>query len=192
MKVFKGPDKKAPRYRQSSLSILNEDLYNKYKLKNPHSKIDNEKFKAIIGSFNQKLREAVVENRDGVELPEGLGYVFLGSCKSPKKENLDYKKSTELGQFVLKRNLNSDGYLAKIFYTNYASKYNFANKKLWAFKGAREFTNAVSKAYAENWPKYIVVEDYQLVSSLFRQSTKSFIVKKGTPIPDNYNEFDLD
>lgn len=192
MKQFKGPDRTAPRFRQTILNVLDNKLYDRYKAKNPSTKINSETFKAVIKSFNIKLSEAAIENRDGIELPESLGYVFIGSCKSPKKENLDYKKSTELGTFVYKRNLGSDGYLAKIFYTNYRTKYNFANKKLWTFKGVREFTNAVSKTYAEEWPKYIVVEDYQKVSALFKSYKHREKSDKKTVIPEDYNEFEID
>lgn len=192
MRQFKGPDRKAPRFRQKTFSLLNDDFYKAYKAKNPHSQIDVKTFKSVIEGFNKKMLQAVLDNRDGVELPESLGYVFIGSCKTPKKENIDYKKSTELGQIVYKRNLGSDGYLAKIFYTNYTTKYNFANKQLWSFKGVREFTNAVSKVYSEEWPKYIVVEDYQKVSALFKSYKHREKSESKTVIPENYNEFELD
>ena len=82
--------------------------------------------------------------------------------------------------------------MAKIFYTNYITKYNFANKQLWTFKGVREFTNAVSKTYAEEWPKYIVVEDYQKVSALFKSYKHREKSDKKTVIPEDYNEFEID
>ena len=53
-----------------------------FKEKKPlYSDIDNVKLKKIIKLYNIKSLEAVIENRDGVELPDSLGYLFIGTCK---------------------------------------------------------------------------------------------------------------
>ena len=45
---FKKPNLKAPRYRDKVLGLLNADLINEFKEKNPiYSNIDNNKFKKV-------------------------------------------------------------------------------------------------------------------------------------------------
>ncbi len=68
---FKKPDLKAPRYREKRLGLLNEQTIKEFKDKKPlYADIDNVKLKKIIKLYNNRLWEAVIENRDGVALPE--------------------------------------------------------------------------------------------------------------------------
>jgi hypothetical protein len=68
------------------------------------------------------------------------------------------------------RNWESDNYLAKLFYTNYYdSKYGFKFHEIWAFKGCREFTKEIGKAYPENWKKYIQVDHTLKISKLYNR-----------------------
>jgi hypothetical protein len=195
-KEFKTPDKKAPRFRQTTIGLLNKDFHARFLKKFPQYKgISDKQMKEIIELFNGKLWQAIIDNRDGVELPEGLGNIFIGSCKTPHKENVDYNTSAKLGIRVINRNLGSDGYLAKILYTNHEARFKFRHRKLWKFKGARQFTNAASITYKEDWPKYMVVEDLMKISSLFRETRRRQAKKirlDSRPIPEHYNEFDLD
>lgn len=175
---------------------MNANVFAGFKKKNPQYKnIPDAILKDIIHEFNGQMWEAAIDCRDGVELPEGLGNVFLGSCKTPVKVNRDHNTSEKLGTIVENRNLATDGYLAKIFYTNHKTKYRFRNRNLWVFKGDRKFTNAASAVYKVEWPKYIVVEDYRKISSFFTDLRKKAYVKKlieKTKVDESYNEFDLD
>ena len=45
-------------------------------------------FKDIVMTFNSLLVEGVIDNRDGVELPDGIGFIFMASCPPTKKENI--------------------------------------------------------------------------------------------------------
>ena len=58
---FKQPDLKAPRYREKVLGLLNAELINEFKDRNPiYSKIDNVKFKNIIKLFNERIWNEVI------------------------------------------------------------------------------------------------------------------------------------
>ena len=48
-----------------------------------YSSVSNDKLK-VIKSFNGKVWEGVIDNRNGIELPESLGYLFIGSCPPSK------------------------------------------------------------------------------------------------------------
>ena len=88
---FKKPNLNAPRYREKRLGLLNEETFKEFKDKKPlYSDIDNVKLKKIIKLYNTNLWKAVIENRDGVELPDSLGYMFIGKCKASKSVNTNY------------------------------------------------------------------------------------------------------
>lgn len=185
-----------PRFRQTAMGLLNSDVYSEFSKKHPeHSKYTQEHFEKIINTYNGMLQDVIINEREGVELPEGLGYIFIGSCKPTIKENVDISKSLQVGKKVMNRNLATDGYVCKIFYTNYEGKFRFAHRNLWKFKGARHFTRTLSKVYREEWPKYIVIEEYMKISSLVRkyqQDERRRKITENQTLSDNYKEFDID
>lgn len=156
MKKFNKPDLNAPRYRPTKLNLTNKEFYDQFITQHPkHSKLSVDEFKNVIKTFNGLIWDKVIEQRDGVELPEQLGYIFIGSCPRRKKESVDYKKSAYYGQCIENQNWESDNYMAKIFYTNFETKYKFKNNDLWGFTGVRDFKRSVSHTYPKEWKKYI-------------------------------------
>ncbi len=174
---FNPPDKKAPRFKKSRLSILSPALFASYKKKYPDTKLDYKQFKHLILSFNRKIRELVVTQRDGVELPEQLGYLFIGSCPK-KKENPNYHISAEYNKKINHRNWESNQYVCKIFYSNYGTKYKLANREYWYFKASRTFKLETSEAYIKNWNLYRKISPVLKISSLYAQGVKSIKVQK--------------
>ncbi len=192
-KESKKPDLKAPRFRPKRLNFTNVDFYNEFIKKYPkHSHITVQQFKQVIEVFNKKIWETVIENRDGVELPEQLGYLFIGSCPR-KKSNVDFKKSMDYGKVIQNRNWESDDYLAKIFYTNYETKYRFKNHDLWGFIGLRDFKRSVAKTYPKEWKKYLVVDNMVRISRIFRKQKYMDYKKEETiNLLEDYDEFNLE
>lgn len=190
---IKKADLNAPRYRPQRKTLLTEKYYRSFRKKFPEYKdVPNKVLTGIINTFNEQMWIAAVNNRDGVELPEGLGVIFIGTCNSPKKYNTDYSLSVEVDQRVKHRNFESDNYLAKIFYTNYSNKYRFKNREVYQFKGCRDFTTAASKAFVENWKMYIQVDNYAKINKLFeKQRFKEILNKRQDEQLIEYNEFDL-
>jgi hypothetical protein len=192
-KEYKKPDLKAPRFRPKKLNFTNVEFYNKFIEDNPkYSNIDIKTFKDIIKIFNGKIWNTVISDRDGVELPEQLGYLFIGSCPR-KKSNVDFKKSEHYGVVLQNQNWESDQFIAKIFYTNFETKYRFKNHELWGFKGVRDFTRAVGQTYPKEWKKYLQVDNMMKVSRLFRIYKDEHKRKEQTVISlKDYDEFNLD
>ena len=192
-KQYKKPDLNAPRYRPTKLNLTNVDFYNKFIEANPkYAYLTIEQFKDVIKIFNGKIWSTVIAERDGVQLPEQLGYIFIGSCPR-KKSNVDFQKSKEHGVVLQHQNWESDQYAAKIFYTNYETKYRFKNHELWGFKGVRDFTRTVGKTYPKEWKKYIQVDNLMRVSRLFRiEKFKQFKTDETAELLKNYDEFNLD
>lgn len=192
-KEYKKPDLKAPRYRPKKLNFTNAEFYDQFILDNPkHSSITIDTFKNIIKCFNGKIWETVINYRDGVELPEQLGYIFIGTCPR-KKSNVDFKKSEQYGVVLQSQNWESDDYLAKIFYTNFETKYRFKHHELWGFKGVRDFTRTVGQTYPKEWKKYVQVDNKVKISRLFRKHRGEHRRKiETTELLKDYDEFKLE
>lgn len=192
-KPFRKPDLNAPRFRGKRLNILNADFCDEFRKEHPkYAHLSNKDIKEIIHGVNGKLWQTVIDERDGVELPEQLGYIFIGSCPA-KKVNKDYKTSKELQQLIQHRNWESDNYLAKIFYTNYGSKYRFMFSKLWGFKPVRQFSRCVGQTYPEQYLKYLVVDNKRRINEIFsKKAFKMDIEKIEEEMLKTYDEFDFD
>lgn len=191
----KKPDLNGPRYRPTKLNLTNEGFFQSFLKEYPkyNGVITAPQFKSVISSFNGKIWQNVVEKRDGVELPEQLGYIFIGTCPRAKKLNVDYDKSKIYGVKVQNQNWESDQYLAKIFYTSYESKYKFKHHDMWGFKGVRSFTRTVAEVYPKEWKKYVVAENFIKISRIFRkESFKQARQKKNAKTLESYDEFSLD
>jgi len=185
MEGFKKPDLNAPRKRKKSLNLLDDNFYKEFKERNPeYTELDNSVIKEVIRSFNEEIYNNVIENRDGVELPENLGIIFIGSCKKSSKINIDYKKSKEYGVKVKHKNWDSDNLLMKIFYTNYNNRTLFRFRNLWRFKPHRDFARKASTNYRKGFNKYVRVKSGISVSGLYK-NTEMKTIKDG-----NYNRRD--
>jgi len=195
IKEFKKPDLNAPRNREKVHTVLNKKFLNDFIEKNPEYKDFNMKEASLIlKTFHEKLWGHAVNNRDGVELPESLGFLFIGTCFSPKKYNTDFGSSIKNETRLRHRNFESDNFLAKIFYTNYHNKYKFRNRELWVFEAIREFKRSVAKTYPENWKLYVQVENGKHITKYIRTARKNEWFKnreENFVIDPLYNEFDI-
>ncbi len=194
MKGFRAPDLNAPRFRRKNEYILKKSLFDAFIEKHPKYKdMDYNEFKNIITTYNGIIWESAISSRSGAELPEGLGYIFIGVCQKTRKTNPDYKKSIEYGQIVNHRNADSDNYLAKIFYTNYDFKYRFKDRDLWKFKGVKQFKQGIAQTFKDNYFKYIFVENNKKISSTYlKQIRKDYFDKVNEDELRNYNPLELD
>jgi hypothetical protein len=193
MREFNKPDLTAPRFRPEIHTILNKEFFDSFKKKHPKYKnLDNKDLRKVIKIFNDQICATVIDNRDGIKLPESIGWLFIGSCQQSKKENVDYAKSNKYGVAVSNKNWETDGKLAKIFFTSYALKHKMKNREFWKFVACRDFKRAVAKTYPENWNMYVTVDptrklnlDYQRL--IYKDFMKNEVEKE----LKTYNEFDL-
>jgi hypothetical protein len=193
MKEIRKPNLNGPRFRERRISILTAKTLKKFKLKYPeHKTLDLATFKDIVMTFNKTIVKSIIDNRNGVELPDGLGYIFMGTCPPSKKKNIDYGKSLSYGVETTHKNWDSDNKLLKIFYTNHSTKYPFRNKNVWSFKANKEFRKEASIAYKEDWAKYIEVPPTKKISSMFNRHRKKQYMENLKPIiPKGYDEFKM-
>ncbi len=193
MKEFKLPDVKAPRFRPEVYNVLNKEFIESFKQKYPKYKhVEDDVLRKIIKTFNKTVAQTVVDFRDGVQLPEQIGWLFIGTCQASKKRNVDFAKSRAYGVSVENRNWASDGKLAKIFFTNYAPKHKMKNREFWSFVACREFKRNVAKTYPENWNMYVVVDPKTKIRLAYSKALyKDKKAKETEAALQNYNEFDL-
>lgn len=194
MREAKKPDLTAPRFRSTRTHIVVQTFYDKFRRRYPQYKdLPDSKLRKILKGLHQMFQQEAIDNRDGVELPEGLGFIFIGTCPSPtRKNNINYILSVDIGKQVRHRNFESDNFLAKIFYTNFG-KYKFQNREVWSFVATKEFKHGVSQAYPENWKKYLQVDNFTRVSRIFRKkSKKMWAIQNPLQVPVDYNEFLID
>ena len=180
-------DYTAPRHRPDSRQIFTTQFFKKFFKQHPEFKELDEKYtiqekKEFIKFFNECLGDIAIENRDGVKLPEGLGFIYLGTLKT--KTKINNKLSNEVGYNINYTNNHSDGKLLKITYSSRPKSYNFENKELWSFKKAHTFKEKASKAFKDNWNKYMALDDFRAVearqSEFYRRENvdQDYIIKK--------------
>ena len=193
MKEFKKPDVKAPRFRPETLNVLNKEFFDLFRKKYPRFKnLDNDALKKIAKTFNRLMFQTVIDTRDGVELPEALGWLFIGTCEQSKKNNIDFAKSVKYGVTVSNKNWDTDGKLAKIFYSNLAPKHRIKNREFWRFKACRDFKRSVAKTYPENWNMYVRVDPLSKLETIYRKvQQRDYVQKETMKALKTYNEFDI-
>jgi hypothetical protein len=193
MKEFKKPNVKASRYRPEVITLLNKEFFENFKKAYPKYKnLDNKLLRKIIKRFNQIVYQTVIDTRDGVQLPEQLGWLFIGTCQRSKKDNIDYAKSKKYGVKVTNNNWETDGKLAKIFFTNYAPKHKMKNREFWGFTACREFKRSVAKTYPENWNIYVPVLSKAKIDKVYNSIMyKDYLNKVEKTTLKTYNEFEL-
>ncbi len=186
-------DPKGPRYRAQRINTLDSEWIKTISDSKDCLVKSQEKIKKILLLSNKMIADTIVDFRDGIELPEQLGYLFLGSCPQKIRKNVDFKKTNHYLKVIQHRNWESDDYLAKIFYTNYETKYKFKFNDLWGFKACRNFTTLVGVEYPKNWKKYIQVDHSLKVARLYREvKIKDSLKAFNTAHLENYDPLDLD
>lgn len=193
MDGFKKPDVKAPRFRPDVHNVLNKEFFEMFKKKySKYKDIDNQLLKTIVRKFNNAVYNTVIDKRDGVQLPEQIGWIFIGTCQESKKKNIDFVKSNKYGVTVTNRNWETDGKLAKIFFTSHAPKHKMKNREFWTFVACREFKRKVSKTYPENWNMYLVVDPTTKLRQTYQKAMfKQAMLEKTKKELKTYNEFDI-
>lgn len=195
MRKCKIPDPRAPKYRAKSLHILTPTFYNKFYKQYPQYKdtFGTSVFLDVLTAYGKATIQAVVDNREGADLPQRLGVLFLGTCPTPKvRFPQDYSRQAE-GIATRYHNWDTDNKLLKIFYLNFQKRYNFTHKSLWGFMGSTDFRKKASKAYLLNWKKYIEVENHLKIYRTVQQYQKEvFAKKREVELLKTYNEFEID
>jgi hypothetical protein len=186
--VFKKPDRKGKRFRKKCHVISLTTVLSKIRIKHKkYRHLEMKDVEDIVNKFSIFLTKKTVTHRDGVQLPEGLGVVSITSYKTNKRL-IDKATSEKLGVRVYHTNMATDGFMAKIFYSNDRPGSKLANKEMWGLKGCVEFRTLASRTFKENWKMYVQLERIKKKEKKFESVTGN------TPFIDpeeDYNEFDI-
>lgn len=179
MRNLKKPDPRMPRYIPQRSGMRGPLFYAKFKRKfRRYRYYKPEDFARILDTFAEVFRDAVVENRDGAELPKRLGHIFVGTAS----------RGTVVGRDIW----NNDNKLPKVFYAKHPKKHNFIHNELWKFKQSIIFKSEVKYAYASDWQKYVEVGgEWKIKRRRDAYYKKLFAQKMGDLTLQSYNEFDL-
>lgn len=193
MEAFKKHDLTEARYRKEQYEVVNKEFLADVRRK--HSKlndISDKDIASIIKAFNEAVCNEIIETRDGIELPESLGYLIIVACQPKNTEMVDYAKSKKYGVKVLHKNWDTDGRLGKIVYSNASTKYKVKDREIWGFSPSREFSRNVSQVFRKNWMNYIEITSDEWVSKLIDKQNKRKEVQKNymQRVVKTYNEFE--
>jgi hypothetical protein len=193
MQDFRKPNVKATRFRFKKCKVVDDKFLKDLREKHPETKkYSKQDVNRIVALFNQKLWEGALEFRDGIELPESLGYIFIGACPRVFKENIDYGKSIKYGVKVTHKNWETDGHVGKIFFSNYYAKYKLKERSIWGFTATRDFKRTTTRVFKEDWKKYVIVEKTITISKLYKKMIRKDLGKKLESIRlKEYDEFDM-
>jgi transcriptional antiterminator len=154
--AYKIPDRKAPRNRPKSVSIMSTTELMKFRTKHPeYVDLTLKDFSDIIRAFNSEVINTATSNRDGVVLPENIGRLSIITFSRPKKKIVDFGTSNKTGILSFFKNWNTDNRLCKIMYNSTVKKYGNKNSRFYGFLPTREFKKEVSLAVNKNWQKYV-------------------------------------
>lgn len=156
MRRYRIVDKTAPRFRLSKFryTVLNRELFDKFKEKYPNIKMDYLVFKDIVCAINEEFISYVINNKEGVFLPCGMGKIYL--CMYPPKERyLNDVVKREQGIHSTHFNFHSSDFVGKITWIMDGVKYKTDNTEFYGFIGHRNFKTRASNAFKTQPELYI-------------------------------------
>jgi len=183
MKIYHKADKKAPRFRTNYSLVVNQAWLKKLKKQFPELPLSGKDIHKIIDTFHMLCRKVITETRDGLQLPEQLGHIFIGAFK-PKNED----PMRQIAIYGKRKPVPI--WSCKVFYTTYGSKYPFKNNRLWGFDPNRILTGEVSKAFEKNHKLYIIIDNYARINNIYRKANEKVweIVKQNLAQQKNEEE----
>lgn len=148
--MYKKVDLTAPRFRISKYRYiaLNQELFARFLEEHKNIQIDWSTFRNLIIAINEEFVDEVINNRDGVVLPKGLGRMYMCMFKPTKK--LDYSPG-------LAQSLASDGLLGKIAWTHRDTRYKIDNARFYSFTAHRTFKRAAAHEFKTR-PEFYIFE----------------------------------
>lgn len=179
-KPFKGPDLNAARQRKDGINLIaypDEDRHGFFaaaKEQYPSlAELTNKQIAGVIKAILKHYADEVVNNRHGVKLPGGLGAVVTGLSEltnETSQNNIDYNTSKQLGFVVRHLNSQTNGLLAKIYYT--ANTYGCKLKSYRVtFKPCRNIKRKVSAIMKSesSYRRYIITHPKWSITNIFRK-----------------------
>ena len=125
------------RYRKEYESFPKKDFFDSFRKKyKEYSKYDDAYLKDILKSVQENFTDLLCQNKEGIELPYGLGNIRIFSFKPSKSTphvNFTMKQTADVTfKFT---NIKTDGLMCKIGYSNRYSRLKFNRSEIWCLSG---------------------------------------------------------
>lgn len=189
------PDKNAPRFMKTRVNLVNKSFVEEFLKEFPQYSniIEFEKIKKVkdlIKECNTAIWEHTIDNRDGIDLPERLGVLFIGGRTSVYTP-VDYGETNKHGTEVLLHNFETNKIIGKIFYSRHTRNHGITVKTMWSFKPCRAYIKGVKDAFKNGLHRrYRRVENKKQLLYLFEERQRARNKKEGYGMLENYNEFE--
>jgi len=155
---YSAPNLKGTRLRKKTTSIMNRKRFTKFLKQHPEYKgMTISQFNAIVRQFNNDIVDAVIDNCEGVTLPERLGEITILSFPSPRRKIIDFGESNKAGELRYHGNWETDNKIGKIVYHKAYS--SIKNGRFLGLIPSREFKTRMSKAFIRFWQRYVYVDN---------------------------------
>lgn len=114
-------------------------------------------FNEIVRAFNNEIVDAVIDNRDGVLLPERLGELAIVAFPKPRRKAIDFGASNKAGELRYHTNWETDNKIGKIVY--HKADQAVKNGRFLGLIPSREFKTRMSKAFRRFFERYIYIDN---------------------------------
>lgn len=148
-------------------------------------------FTKLIHAFHEEFVNAVIENREGADLPLKMGNIKIISYKTHKRypNFKNYLKGEPVTSFT---NNHTNGLNCRIIYSNKSGKYRVKDKNIWGFDPERPFQLKVSRAFVNNFNRYTFSPNTSETKiKNIEAGRKHLIEKKVSNFLQTYNEFEV-
>ncbi len=160
---------------------IDNTFYKKLKEHYPQlKKYTSSQIRGYIVEFNKAMADAIIDNRDGVSLPDHIGNILTIAIGTPtsKRKFTNWKASKEAGKKIVHTNLHSNGYVGHICYIRSLEKYKFPNSEFWWLEIDDRLKNKLAQAFITNWKKYIIAPNKPYVENYIKAYNKEEVIRE--------------
>lgn len=125
--------------------IFGKKFFRNVLQKEVETELDYKQCKTLIEGVSKVIAHTLRNEPDGFKLPHGMGYLCTTLFK-PKKDQIDYKKTKELGKTVYHVNLHSDGLSPHVKWFRVGRTDHVELHDIFKFKTYRLLSRSVAQA----------------------------------------------
>ena len=127
-------DRSIPKYQFYASTTTNKEALEHVKKNLPGVELDVKKLHNLVKKYHLQCIETCINNKEGVELPQGMGIIAIGaipvSIPNIDKMKQNVTKAEAQQKFLKNLVVKSEQHLAKIFYTNFNVRQEFNNRNI--------------------------------------------------------------